>query len=78
MPTALARGRGDKIPVQATRSFSAIEQHGDARIAMGNLNNDPCLACQRSQSSGSEFTHLEASADDQFVKRWHVTHNYTP
>ena len=45
--TASSRERGDKIPVQASWSIATIEQHGDARIAMGNLDNDPCLARQR-------------------------------
>jgi len=36
----------------------------DARIAMENLDNDPSLAGQRSASSGSDFTHLEASRPD--------------
>ena len=75
---ALPRDRGDKIPVQASWSVGTIEQHGHARIASKNLDNDPSLAGQRSQSSGSEFTDLEASADDQSIEFLHVTHNFAP
>jgi len=43
---------------------------------MANLDNDPSLASQRSASSGSDFTHLKASADNQVVELQcsHLTH----
>jgi hypothetical protein len=51
--------------MQGSWSVGAIEQHGNARVAMAHLDNDSCLPGQLRASSGSEFTHLKASADNQ-------------
>jgi hypothetical protein len=51
--------------VQGGWSAGAIEQHGNARVAMAHLDNDPGLPGQFRASSGAQLTHLKTSAGNQ-------------
>jgi hypothetical protein len=53
--------------VQASWSFGAIEQHGDAGGTGTDVDNNASLAGQLWASIGSKLTHLKASADNNSV-----------
>ena len=39
-PRSDTRHGGYELPVQASRSFGAVEQHGNARVALAHFDND--------------------------------------
>jgi creatinine amidohydrolase/Fe(II)-dependent formamide hydrolase-like protein len=53
--------------VQASWSFGAIEQHGDARGTGTDVDNDASPASKIWASIGSKLAHLKASADNNSV-----------
>jgi hypothetical protein len=52
--------------VQARWSAVAIEQHGDAGVAMAHVDNNAKLASQTWAPNGPQLAHLKANADCNF------------
>lgn len=57
----------DKVPVQNSWSFGAVEQHGDAGGTGTDVDNDASPASQLWASIGSKRAHLKARADNNFA-----------
>jgi hypothetical protein len=53
--------------VQARWSAVAIEQHGDAGVAMAHVDNNAKLASQTWAPNGSKFADLKAGADGNSI-----------